>query len=232
MIFITAKFQVRPEHADRLARDQPVLHRGDPRRARLPVVRLVPQPRRPVASTSWWRPSPTTPPARPTCSPTTSRRPADAAAAPGRDPAHRQHHGPRGRTGPSSARWPSRRGSPEDSGPCDPPGGPQGPLSLSPVCLPHEEPAGRRPRGGPDRRSRARVQDMRVALMVDLRQRRDVPRDGQGGRHAAAPARGRRRLPRRRRPAARSRWSTPATSTRRCPWCAPSSTPSRGTTRS
>jgi hypothetical protein len=36
----------------------------------------------------------------------------------------------------------------------------------------------------------------------------------------------------RRRPAAHSRWPTPATSTRRCRWCAPSSTPSRVPPRS
>ena len=48
MIFITAKFQVLPEHAECVARDLARVHRGLPGPRRLPVVRLVAQPRRPA----------------------------------------------------------------------------------------------------------------------------------------------------------------------------------------
>jgi quinol monooxygenase YgiN len=41
MIFITAKFQVRPEDADRWMNVVADFTRGDPERAGLPVVRLV-----------------------------------------------------------------------------------------------------------------------------------------------------------------------------------------------
>ena len=83
------------------------------------------------------------------------------------------------------------------------------------------------------RRARpARWERMRVAVMVDLHRRRDVPgcraRDGA----PAAPAGRRRWRFRRRRPAAGSRWSTPATSTRPCRWCGTSCRRSRGTTTS
>ena len=47
MIFITAKFHVRPEDADRWPQIAGEFTRGDARRAGLPVVRLVAQPRRP-----------------------------------------------------------------------------------------------------------------------------------------------------------------------------------------
>ena len=47
VIFITAKFRVRPEHADDWAEHHSAVHRGHPRGAGEPVVRLVSQPRRP-----------------------------------------------------------------------------------------------------------------------------------------------------------------------------------------
>ena len=58
------------------------------------------------------------------------------------------------------------------------------------------------------------------------------PDTGKAVVHAAAPARRRRRVPGGADLLRRSRWSTPATSTRRCRSCAPSSTASTGTTRS
>jgi len=46
MIFITAKFRILPEDADRWPEIAGGVHPGHPRRAGLPVVRLVPEPRR------------------------------------------------------------------------------------------------------------------------------------------------------------------------------------------
>ena len=43
MIFITAKFQIRPEDADRWPQIAAEFTAGHPERAGLPVVRLVPQ---------------------------------------------------------------------------------------------------------------------------------------------------------------------------------------------
>ena len=93
------------------------------------------------------------------------------------------------------------------------------------------EPSRATRRRGPAEPRTVQGERMRVALMVTCVNDAMFPDTGQGGRDAAAPARRRRRVPGRRRPAARSRWSTPATSTRRCRWCATSSRRSRGTTR-
>ena len=65
-----------------------------------------------------------------------------------------------------------------------------------------------------------------------LRQRRDVPRDREGGRDGCCAGSASTSSSRRRRPAARSRWSTPATSTRRCRWCDLRRRLRRATTRS
>ena len=63
MIFITAKFQVLPEHAEAWPEISREFTEATPRRGRLPVVRLVAQPRRRDASTSWSRRSATATPA-------------------------------------------------------------------------------------------------------------------------------------------------------------------------
>ena len=47
MIFITAKFRLRPEHADNWPEISGPFTRRDSQRARLQVVRLVAQPGRP-----------------------------------------------------------------------------------------------------------------------------------------------------------------------------------------
>ena len=47
MIFITAKFRLLPEHADNWPEICRGVYQGDSQRARLQVVRLVPQPGRP-----------------------------------------------------------------------------------------------------------------------------------------------------------------------------------------
>ena len=105
MIFITAKFRVRPEDADRWPEISREFTEATRAEAGLPVVRLVAQPGRPATSTSWSRRSATARPGARTCSRRTSRRrrlhlPPHLAETP-RSSTSRC----RARTGQSSARW-------------------------------------------------------------------------------------------------------------------------------
>ena len=86
--------------------------------------------------------------------------------------------------------------------------------------------------GDADRATRLRERDgaMKVALFVTCLNDTMFPATGQGGRHAAAPARRARSTSRARRPAAARCTSTPATSPRRSRPCGHSSTPSRAMT--